>query len=119
MLIVIVMVLIAMYWRLLVIGAGGVFIVWVFLNHQVIAKNIDQVENKVETAVESIQKPLENSKDEAIKKLHDEFMEDCMDVAANEQEECEDIWYDRQEHKKEHDREVRTARKDYQKGENI
>jgi uncharacterized membrane protein len=106
-------VLFALYWRTILIGCTGVFALWVFLNHQVIAKNIEQVENKVEQAV--TQSPIVKNEKEIVNKFHEEFMQDCMDVAANEQEECEDIWYDREEHKKEAERQERTAKKDYRK----
>jgi hypothetical protein len=76
-------VVVAVFWRLIAIGCAGLFIVFVFANHQTMAK--DQTPVPVETAAQ-----------QRFKNYHKDFMEDCMTIAENTKDQCEDIWNDRE-----------------------
>lgn len=69
--------IIAVYWRLIVIGCTGLFILWVIMNHQPTATEAPKVDS------------------------YKEFMEDCMSIAANDRSTCLDIWHERDAGKKE------------------
>jgi fatty acid desaturase len=64
-------VLLAVFWRLIVIGGGIILIAFIFMHHQ-------------PDAVASIDSQ------------HKEFMEDCMKVAMNDKSNCDTIWEERQ-----------------------
>jgi hypothetical protein len=67
-------VLLAVFWRLLAIGAGIILIAVIFSHHQ---------PTPVDPSV----------KIDAQKK---EFMEDCLSVAMNDKSQCDIIWQERQ-----------------------
>jgi uncharacterized membrane protein YphA (DoxX/SURF4 family) len=72
-------ILIAVLWRYLVIGAGIILIVYIFMHHEPQTANANPID-----AVAKI---------EAQKK---EFMEDCLSIAMNDKFQCDVIWRERQ-----------------------
>jgi uncharacterized membrane protein YphA (DoxX/SURF4 family) len=67
-------VLLAVFWRLIVIGGGIILIAFIFMHHQ-------------PTPVDPVAK-LESQKKE--------FMEDCLNIAMNDKSQCDSIWQERQ-----------------------
>jgi uncharacterized membrane protein YphA (DoxX/SURF4 family) len=73
-------ILIAALWRYLILGAGVILVVYIFMHHEPQSANA---------------KPIDDmAKIEAQKK---EFMEDCLSIAMNDKFQCDVIWRERQQ----------------------
>jgi hypothetical protein len=93
--IVVAAVLVGLYWRILAIGAGMLFVVFVFAYNPSIAKM--QINSP---AVESVSPDSVPAEDKQVKQWHKDFMEDCLTVTDNTKEQCESIWSERIEDEK-------------------
>jgi predicted RNA methylase len=79
---VLIAVVMAIYWRLIAIGAGMLACAFVlFSNNTISAKPIDP----------------ETTKYNQVKVWEKQFMEDCMSVSMNSKSECETIWKENRE----------------------
>jgi hypothetical protein len=97
--VVIAAIFLGLYWRYVAIGAGMLFVVFVFAYKPTAAKvsPIAPVEVTVPNTPEV--KEVEPG-DKQVQKWHKEFMEDCLSVTENSKEQCEIIWGERIEDEK-------------------
>jgi hypothetical protein len=82
-------ILVAIYWRLLAIGAAILFCAFVFAHHRPADKPQEVV---TPTAVENKPEVVTQSQQDL---WHKQFMEDCLSVSQNDKNQCEIIWQER------------------------
>jgi hypothetical protein len=82
----VVLVIIGMYWHFILAGSVVLFTLYVFAAD---IPNTVTNHDSVESIVAS--KPVETEK----QRWHRQFMEDCITIAENSKETCDNIWNDR------------------------
>ena len=99
---IIVLVLIAIflgiYWRFVAIGAGVLFVIFVFAYKPSAAKVAPVA--PVEVTVPNTPEVKEEPTDKQTAEWHRQFMEDCLTVSENTKAQCETIWEERIEDEK-------------------
>ena len=92
-------ILIGLYWRILAIGAGALFVVFVFAYNPSVAKVQSIAPTEVTVPNTPEVKEVEPT-DKQTAEWHRQFMEDCQSVTNNTKSECETIWGERIEDEK-------------------
>ena len=77
-------IIIAFFWRMIVIGAGVILVVMIILNHQ----------DPTTAAAEA--KPAVKTEAQIKADRKEEFMKDCLGIAANDKDQCELIWQEKE-----------------------
>lgn len=80
------------YWRSIVGGLGLLFVIYVFVhdpNDRTASPPIEA--NTTDRALQTGQASPQPASGESAR-IHDEFIADCITIADNEKEQCEDIW---------------------------
>ena len=92
-------ILIGLYWRILAIGAGALFVVFVFAYNPSVAKVQSIAPTEVTVPNTPEVKEVEPT-DKQTAEWHRQFMEDCLGVSENTKSQCENIWDERIEDEK-------------------
>lgn len=81
------------YWRPIAGGLGVLFVIYVFVHDP-----NGRTDSSTSMSPQPISEPqaiasstLQSNTPESVR-IHDEFMADCTTIAANEKEQCEEIW---------------------------
>ena len=92
-------ILIGLYWRILAIGAGALFVVFVFAYNPSVAK-VQSIAPTEVTVPNTPEVKEEAPTDKQTAEWHRQFMEDCLNVTMNTKDQCETIWSERIEDEK-------------------
>lgn len=83
-------VLVGTYWRVILAGLALLFVIHVF-TYDKNGGNDPSPSISTSPSTQPIA-ALPPQQANAARQVHDEFMEDCMGIAANERDQCEEIW---------------------------